>query len=307
MARQRIESDPRLRAVAWRDLTLLSRGEIAWELSISLPWLGASLVLGGEGLLLPALLCSFMFFLTGLRQSHNAQHYALGLSRPATEWALFALSGVMLGSMHAVQFNHLRHHRYCLGEQDVEGESARMPGWKVLLLGPLFPVRTHRAALRMGSARMRRWVSVELAMNVIVVAAACAPGASAALRYHVVVMIVAQCCSAFFAVWSVHHGCDPHGIHSRTTRSRLVSRLAYGMFYHLEHHLFPAVPTTHLGELARRIDRVAPELAHVDVFGSIAEKRRDEAPRASLVPMLAEVDPLPRAEQERAVADRDRQ
>jgi fatty acid desaturase len=51
---------------------------------------------------------------------HNAYHYALGVSRAATEWVMLALSVLMLGSMHAVQVNHLRHHRYCLGEEDVE-------------------------------------------------------------------------------------------------------------------------------------------------------------------------------------------
>ena len=32
------------------------------------------------------------------------------------------------------------------------------------------------------------------------------------------------------------------------------------MFYHLEHHLFPAVPTIKLPELAKRIDEVLPEI-----------------------------------------------
>jgi fatty acid desaturase len=38
------------------------------------------------------------------------------------------------------------------------------------------------------------------------------------------------------------------------------------MFYHVEHHLFPAVPTRKLPILARRLDEVAPELAAKKVF-----------------------------------------
>jgi len=38
------------------------------------------------------------------------------------------------------------------------------------------------------------------------------------------------------------------------------------MFYHVEHHLFPAVPTCKLPILARRLDAVAPELATSKVF-----------------------------------------
>ena len=33
------------------------------------------------------------------------------------------------------------------------------------------------------------------------------------------------------------------------------------MFYHLEHHLFPNVPTCHLPQLASRLDHLAPDLA----------------------------------------------
>ena len=29
---------------------------------------------------------------------------------------MFVLSVLMLGSMHAVKFNHLRHHRHCMGD-----------------------------------------------------------------------------------------------------------------------------------------------------------------------------------------------
>ena len=89
------------------------------------------------------------------------------MSRTATEWALFALSLLMLGSMHAVQFNHLRHHRYCLQDEDLEAMSARLPGWRAVLLGPTFPWRLHVAALRWDRRDVRRWVRIELAANVL--------------------------------------------------------------------------------------------------------------------------------------------
>jgi len=38
------------------------------------------------------------------------------------------------------------------------------------------------------------------------------------------------------------------------------------MFFHLEHHLYPRVPTCHLPILAQRLDRAVPELAHKQVF-----------------------------------------
>src|ERR1700741_2114250 len=121
------ERDPRLASVAWRDPLPLSRADVVGGLLLSLPWLLASLLLAQARWYPLALLASFMFFLTGLRQVHNAYHYALGLPRAATEWVMAALSVLMLGSMHAVQVNHLRHHRHCLEADDVEAMSARLP------------------------------------------------------------------------------------------------------------------------------------------------------------------------------------
>jgi len=47
-----------------------------------------------------------------------------GNSKRPKRWAheavIVGLSALMLGSNHAVQYSHLRHHKYCLGENDIE-------------------------------------------------------------------------------------------------------------------------------------------------------------------------------------------
>ena len=265
-AQLRLRNDPRLRNVPWSDLLSLRRHEIAHELTLSLPWLLASLAAAHWRLYPLALLASFMFFLTGLRQVHNAYHYALGVPRAATEWVMLALSVLMLGSMHAVQVNHLRHHRYCLGEEDVEAMSARLPAWRALLLGPWFPLRLHHAALQVGSPRQRRWIGVELLANAVWIALVFAFLNNRVLQYHVMAMALGQCLTAFFAVWTVHHDCSDGAFAARTIRNPLKARLTYAMFYHVEHHLYPAVPTRRLPILARRLDRVAPDLGALKVF-----------------------------------------
>lgn len=58
----------------------------------------------------------------------------------------------------------------------------------------------------------------------------------------------------------------PDGIFARTIRGRLKGWATYDMFYHLEHHLFPAVPTCRLPELAKRLDAIDPELSSKRVF-----------------------------------------
>ncbi|MCI0403224.1 MAG: fatty acid desaturase [Acidobacteria bacterium] len=262
-----IPRDPRLCSLEWRDLTQLSRTQIATELLLSLPWLAGSLYLASLRFYAAALGFSFIFFLAGLRQVHGACHYSVGVSRSASEWLLFLMSVVMLGSMHAVQVNHLRHHKYCLREDDIEARSAGMSGWRAILGGPVFPLRLCSAALRYGNARQRRWIRAELLANAIWVAVILAFPNVHALRYHVVVMAAGQCLTSFFAVWTVHHGCEPsrHRF-ARTLRGYWANTLTMHMFFHVEHHLFPCVPTCHLHQLAERLDRVAPEYREMSVL-----------------------------------------
>ena len=75
-----------------------------------------------------------------------------------------------------------------------------------------------------------------------------------------------SCFTGFFAVWTVHHDCDRSHAIARTVRGGYKALLTFNMFFHVEHHLFPGVPTRHLPELARRLDLVAPELSRMRVF-----------------------------------------
>jgi len=267
-----ILQDPRLEQVKWQDLCSLSTREVVYEVLIYVPWLLASWLFAHWGMtwhwawFAPALASSFVFFLCGLRQVHNAFHYAVGVSPRAHEWLMFILSPLMMSAMHAVQWNHLRHHRYCMDDEDVEAMSARMPGWKALLTGPQFPVRLHHAALTQGKPRVRRWICAELVAIAAMVVLCFGILHLDFLRYHVIAMTVGQCFSAFFAVWTVHHGCDRSHYIARTLRNDLKSFVSYDMFYHMEHHLFPAVPTCHLNRLAVRLDGVAPELRSKQVW-----------------------------------------
>jgi fatty acid desaturase len=258
--------DSRLRAVRWRDLVGVTPFEILLEPLLPGAWLAASLLTAAYGHYIIAFGLSFVFFLTGLRLIHNAFHSALGLSRRATDIVLWIMSLVMLGSMHAVQFNHLRHHRLTLGEGDVEGRHAEMPAWRALFFGPAFPILLHVTALRDGNRRLRATVVGELLLNAVWIALVFRGLGSSTLRYHLSAMAIGQCLTAFFAVWTVHHHCDRSHYIARTLRNKIKNGITFNMFLHIEHHLFPRVPTCHLPELSRRIDRVAPELKSKIVF-----------------------------------------
>jgi fatty acid desaturase len=246
-----------LSSVVWKDLVPLTAAEKWIEATLSLPWLLASLWCYHHGYWLLAILCSFYFFLTGLRQSHGAQHYSLGLSRRGHDLLLFALSVLMFGSMHAVQASHLQHHRHCLEAEDTEGRVAREKWWLAILSGLLFLARLHQTAWRIANSRQRRWIAAELlailgAICLALWSASSFWSAASAWHYHATAMLISECFTAFFAVWIVHHDTpDPAG---RTQRGPWINRLSYNMFFHREHHLYPAVPTPHLHLLATRLD-----------------------------------------------------
>jgi fatty acid desaturase len=65
----------------------------------------------------------------------------------------------------------------------------------------------------------------------------------------VIAVAIGQCLTAFVAVWTVHHDCQPDRALARTIRGCFKSFVTHNMFYHLEHHLFPAVPTCRLPQL----------------------------------------------------------
>lgn len=79
-------------------------------------------------------------------------------------------------------------------------------------------------------------------------------------------MLLGECMTGFFAIWTVHHDCGPELDLARTQLGRWKTWISYEMFYHVEHHLFPAVPTPKLPELAARLNEAAPRLQRKQVF-----------------------------------------
>jgi fatty acid desaturase len=254
------------RLVEWKDLLSLSPARILYEVTLPLPYLLLSLYLAHLGftqsrLWLPAaMLASFFVFLTALRLVHNAFHYALGLPRWATELTMFLNTVLLMGWMHAVQITHLLHHRHCLRDDDVESRSARMPWWQSLLTGPCFPFWVLQRAWMSAKPYQRRWIALEVAYNLAVLPLIFVPAVPPVWRYHLLAMAAGQCLFAFFGVWSVHHDVNATLTIARTLRHVCKNLLTFSMFYHLEHHLFPRVPTCRLNLLAARIDaEVDPE------------------------------------------------
>ncbi|MEP3052987.1 fatty acid desaturase [Ascidiaceihabitans sp.] len=240
------------KGVHWHDLTQFGPLDTLKELTLCLPWLGASFVLYASPLWMIGPFASFMFFLCALRLNHEAIHGNLGLSRGGDSIVMHVLSAIMLGSNHADAFCHLKHHKHNMGEDDVEGRCGHMTFWQVLKYGPRFPVDLNKAAWRSGSRYWRR----EMVLDWVFVAsfvALCLGVGARFLLLHLAAMAIAQCLTALFAVWITHQGTHGSGLAGRSQRG-IMAKAAYLMLYHREHHLFPRVPVCHLPALADRLD-----------------------------------------------------
>jgi fatty acid desaturase len=260
-----LRDDPRLRSIEWHDLRQLTRLQKLNEVTLSLPWLAAAIVLFQIGWIVPGMAASFFFFLAGLRQAHGAQHYSIGIDRRYQDVLLTVLSVLMLSSMHALQVTHMHHHRHTLDASDLEAATARMPWWQALLAGPWFIVMLNLAGHGMARTGKRRWIRAEWVLIALWSGAIVIWG-TVGLKWFLLAMTIGEMMTGFFAVWTVHHDVDPDHQMARTQRGWWKNFISYEMFYHVEHHLFPAVPTPRLPELAARIDRALPGLSRHQVF-----------------------------------------
>ena len=251
-------------SVRWKDLVEYQRFETVRELCLPLPWLLAAIVCGQQAVgvagwahwgWIAALGVAVIYvFMLGLRVAHNAFHGTLGLTRSGDHWVMFVISVLLLGSSHAINFTHMYHHKHCMQKGDVEGELANLPFWHALIKSPIYPIYIHIVALRDAPLAEKRWIQAELAASLLVHGSLLVWFESPISIFYGVLMLTANLSAPMVGIWAVHRQSEDSPVDARSCRSRVINILTCGMFYHAEHHLFPAVPTCHLAELAKRID-----------------------------------------------------
>jgi beta-carotene hydroxylase len=200
----------------------------------------------------------FLVFVAVVTVTHDIVHGSLGLSRRQTDWALFAFGAVLLESGHAYRSTHLRHHNIFPGPDDPEGDPARMSLLKTILWGPLFLPRLWYWSFvrtRPGGA-LRYWLVAEAAwaFAVPIVGLLLLPWTPAVLVYAALVIVG----SWVYPLLTVHlphrdYGDTPLS-QTHTLRGTIIPALFLELTYHLEHHLYPGVPSHNLPELSRRLD-----------------------------------------------------
>jgi beta-carotene hydroxylase len=197
-------------------------------------------------------------FVTYGSVSHDLVHRSLGLGRRVNDWLLTAIELLLLRSGRAYRLVHLNHHtRYPHLDSDPEGSAAGGTFWAALRSGPLFFFRLWWWAVRRFPSHRPRL----LAEAAAVVALVAGSVVSAWVGWSAVFLVYALL--AYFGTWVVPLATSyiPHTpsgdnplSQTRRFRGRAVRLLALDHLYHLEHHLYPAIPHHHWPELARRLD-----------------------------------------------------
>jgi fatty acid desaturase len=209
----------------------------------------------GWWLLTPLLM--FALFVAVVTVTHDVVHRSLGLGPHASDWALFLMGAILLESGHAYRLTHLQHHRlFPHASDDPEGYPAGLTFFGAVLYGPIFLVRLWIWAW--GRKRQRAWLIAEASVPVLAIATGVAlwPAVPGILVY-VTMAIVGSWVYPLLTVYLPHHDYgDTPMTQTRTLRGRIIPAIFLELTYHLEHHLYPQVPSHHLAELGRRLDPV---------------------------------------------------
>lgn len=222
------------------------------------PYIGVALfvVAGWLGWWWVTPLLVFGIFVAVVTATHDVVHRTLGLTDRQTDLWLFLLGLVLLESGHAYRMTHRQHHRLFPSPEDPEGYPANLSFVGAVLYGPVFLIRLWCWSFARAKP-LTRWVLVAeasapiLAVTAGVVFWSLTPG----ILVYAVMAIAGSWVYPLLTVYLPHHDYGDEPLtQTRTLRGRIIPAIFLELTYHLEHHLYPQVPSHHLPELARRLE-----------------------------------------------------
>lgn len=252
-----------LKQIQWQDLRHLTVWQVMYNVILPYPFLLLSWWAVYQSHYLLALIGSYLFFAAAFRQVHDGYHHSLGTSNDVTTGLTWLLSALLFTSLHTIHATHLEHHRNPLANSDIEGSLAKKTALQALLGGIGYRLAIYRQGWQLSNAKNRVNALIDWGLIGLMILAVLGLD-SIVLWYHLGAMLLANSLVGLIAVWGVHHGIDDdarrHGILARTERNKIINLLTFNLLFHVEHHLFPAVPSNHLPKLARRLDATLPHM-----------------------------------------------
>jgi beta-carotene hydroxylase len=239
-----------------RDLLIVPRWQVAFSLVAPFALAALFFVLAAQGEWPAALACPVLLsFLTYGSISHDLVHRTLHLPKWLNEVLLTAIELLAFRSGHAYRAVHLHHHARFPAEDDLEGAAAKMSFVRSLLEGPALQPRLWIFAMSR-PGKHRRWALAECVAVVFLLSAAVVawPVTKAPLVY-ALLMIGGSWIFPLITAYIPHDASGTTDLtQTKLFRGRVLSLLALEHLYHLEHHLYPAVPHHNWPKLASRLD-----------------------------------------------------
>lgn len=238
------------------DLLRLSRWQLLRAIGLPLVAFVSYWFLAAWGAWVAAVLClmALSFFTYG-STSHDLVHGSLRLNRRTNDVLLAVLEGLALRSGHAYQVAHLHHHARFPHDDDIEAEAARMSFGRALLEGVVFPVRIYVWALRNPRGRKAWIVGEGIGVTAALMAALAALPWTPIAAVYVGLMIAGSWTIPLITSYLPHRADGRDAVEqTRRFRGWVLRIIALDHLYHLEHHLYPAVPHQNWPALAQRLD-----------------------------------------------------
>ncbi|MEO6005651.1 MAG: fatty acid desaturase [Opitutus sp.] len=243
--------------VLGRDLLAVTTAQRIWSIVRPFSCASAYFAFALHGWWIPAVLAAAgLMFITYVSTSHDLLHRTLGFPRWLNELLLSAVEMLALRSGHAFRLSHLCHHRHFPDDEDVEGKVARMSlGW-ALLEGVGQQTRLFVWAWPRARPLEKTWMAAEAvwAIGIVVASVALLPLTPVLLVY-VLLIVTSSWLYPVATVWIPHRADTTNVLHqTHAVRGRMVPELFLQHTYHLEHHLYPSVPSFNWRKLADRLD-----------------------------------------------------
>ncbi len=240
-----------------RDLLVVSPAQRIWSVLRPFLCVAAYFAFAFHGWWIPAVLAvAGLMFITYVSTSHDLLHRTLGFPRWLNECLLSVVEMLALRSGHAFRISHLCHHRHFPDDEDIEGRVAKMPLWRALIEGIGQQSRLFLWAWPRARRDEKFWMAVEALWAAIF--AACSllfVHQTVVLLVYLILVVTSSWLYPVATVWIPHRADGEHALfQTHAVRGRFIPELFLQHTYHLEHHLYPSVPSFNWQKLATRLD-----------------------------------------------------
>jgi beta-carotene hydroxylase len=194
-------------------------------------------------------------FVTYGSSSHDLVHRVLRLPHGLNDIMLTIIELLSLRSGTAYRLSHLHHHQHLLADDDIEGATAHGSLLAAIVSGPFAQIQLWRWAWHNHQAMRRRLFLEALGVVTLIALAITTVPWSPTPAIYVALVIAGSWLFPLITVYIPHdaHAKEPLR-QTRLFRGRLVQLIAFHHLYHLEHHLYPAVPHQNWKSLADRLN-----------------------------------------------------